>query len=218
MVENIIDKWSAPYMELLRINMDYILKTIALPEIKAEFLRVYDILANSEESEAGEAIKGKDPLSLTNLRSIFVNQLDQDLARSVIKDGELVVKVLDKELLGYAGSTPTGPLETVDILAFYIEGMVEEHAFITPKQYAKGRSNSSRGNSGGRVGGGFMMTRTAYEREGWEKITGVPFAQVRHPISDQKPFDGFDRVSKNLNYSKWIDAALKQTDADFGIR
>jgi hypothetical protein len=218
MPENIIAKWSAPYLELLRVNMNAILRTTALPEIKEAFLEVYDRLASSEEAEAGAAIKGKDPLSLVNLRPVFVNQLNRDLASAEIVDGELAVSVLDRSLLGYAGATPTGSVDTVDILAFYIEGMIEEHAFITPEQYTKGRAGASRGNSGGRVGGGFMMTRRNYEREGWEKITGVPFAQVRHPISDQKPFKDFSEISQNLNYSKWIDMALKQTDADFGLR
>jgi len=218
MVENLTQKFSAPYMELLRVNLDTILRTVALPDIQEAFLEVYDRLAAQEESEAGAAIKGKDPLSLVNLRPVFVNQLRQQLARAEIVDGELYVKILDKALLGYAGDAPTGPAETVDILAYYIEGMVEEHAFITVEQYKRGRGKESRGNYGGRVGAGFMMTRRNYEREGWEKITGVPFAQVRHPISNQKPFDDFENVAKSLNYSKWIDMALKQTDADFGLR
>lgn len=218
MVDNIIGRTSDAYMELLRVNMDTILNGVALPEIQEAFLEVYDRLAAQEESEAGAAIRGKDPLSLINLRPVFIRQLDQQLAKAVIVDGDLFVQMMNKDLIGYAGETPTGAPDTVDILAFYIEGMIEEHAFITPEQYKKGRGTGSRGNSGGRVGGGFMMTRTAYEREGWDKITGVPFAQVRHPISDQKPFDDFERVAHNLNYSKWLNTALKQTDHEFGLR
>lgn len=214
---NAVEKFSKPFMELLRVNLSEVLRTVALPEIQAEFLKVYDYLADIEEAEAGSAIKGKDPLSLKNLRNVFASQLNRELARAEIENGQLVIKIMDKSLLGYGGPTPTGPVQTVDILAFYIEGMVEEHAFITPEQYKRGRKGEVRGNFGGRVGGGFMMTRRNYEREGWDKITGVSFAQVRHPISGQTPFNGFDDVPSKINFNKYINMALAQTTDEFGL-
>lgn len=150
-------------------------------------------------------------LSLKNLRPVFQKQLETELATATVTStGNVVINLMNKDLLGYAGTTPTGPVQTVDILAYYLEGVQGEHAFITPEQYRAGRGDKTRGNFGGRVGGGFMMDRQHYEREAWEKITGVPFSAVRHPISNQTPFKEFDTLAKKIDFKKYIKIALEQ--------
>jgi hypothetical protein len=204
------------YSEALVVALQRVLRNEAREEIKNLYLATYDKLAEMEESEAGSAIKGKDPLSLKNLRGVFERQLDTELATAkVTPSGNVIINLMNKNLLGYAGATPTGPVETVDILAYYLEGVQGEHAFITVEQYKAGRKGGSRGNFGGRVGGGFMMERKNYEKEGWEKITGVPFAAVRHPISNQQPFNEFDTLAAKIDFSKYIKLALQQINQDF---
>lgn len=199
------------YSDRLVTVLQDVLRTVGRGEIKDLYLATYDKLASREENEAGSAIKGRDPLSLKNLRPVFERQLETELASAkVTSTGNIIINLMNKDLLGYAGSTPTGPVQTVDVLAFYLEGVQGEHAFITPEQYREGRSGSARGDFGGRVGGGFMMDRLHYEREGWEKITGVPFSAVRHPISDQTPFTEFDTLARKIDFKKYIKLALEQ--------
>lgn len=205
------------YSEALLPALENILRTEARKEILDIYLATYDKLAAMEEAEAGGAIKGKDPLSLQNLRGVFQRQLETELSRAVVTaKGNIVIKLMNKDLLGYAGATPTGPVETVDILAFYLEGVRGEHAFVTVEQYEKGRKGGSRGNSGGRVGSGFMMTKEAYEKEGWQKITGVPFSAVRHPISDQAAFTEFDRLASKIDFKKYIKLAAVAVNQELG--
>jgi hypothetical protein len=193
-------------------NLTRILNTIGAEEIKETFMAAYDKLANIEENEAGSAIKGKDPMSLKNLRGVFERQIQRELASARFEEGGLVIGLMNRDLLGYAGATPTGPVDTVDIMAFYLEGIPDEHAFITIEQYEAGRKGSSRGKHGGRLGAGFMMPRKAYEKEGWEKITGLSFAEVRHPISSQKAYNGFDNLASEIDMDKYIRLALEQTN------
>ena len=204
------------YSDRLLPHVQEVLRgTQARDEIRDLYLATYDKLASREENEAGSAIKGVDPLSLKNLRPVFQRQIETELANAKVSPSGIVINLMNKSLLGYAGDTPTGPVQTVDILAFYLEGVQGEHAFITPKQYKEGRGDSSRGNFGGRVGGGFMMDRKHYEREAWEKITGVPFSAVRHPISNQSAFKEFDTLAKKINFKKYIDIAIQQANQDF---
>lgn len=200
------------YSDRLVTVLQEVLRTQARDEIRDVYLSTYDKLAAQEENEAGSAIKGLDPLSLKNLRPVFQQQLERELATAkVTSTGNVVINLMNKDLLGYASSTPPkGPVQTVDVLAYYLEGVQGEHAFITPEQYKEGRGDGTRGNFGGRVGGGFMMDRKHYEREGWEKITGVPFSAVRHPISDQTPFKEFDTLAKKIDFKKYIKLALEQ--------
>ena len=202
------------YSDRLLPFLEEVLRTDARDEIRDLYLATYDKLADREENEAGSAIQGKDPLSLKNLRPIFQRQIETELAKAKASPSGIVIKLMNKDLLGYAGATPRGPVETVDILAFYLEGVQGEHAFITVEQYERGR-NTPRGDYGGRVGAGFMMDRKHYENEHWEEITGVPFSEVRHPISDQAAFKEFDTLAKKIDFRKYIDLAIQQANQEF---
>ena len=57
-----------------------------------------------------------------------------------------------------------------------------------------------------------MMDRVHYEREGWAKITGVPFSEVRHPISNKPAFKEFDTLAIKIDFGKYIDLALLQAN------
>lgn len=207
-------KFDSLYMFDLEQNLGEILSTIGSDEITGLFMEAYDALAAIEENEAGPAIKGKDPMSLVKLRDVFEKQIRKELSDVKFQDGQLSVGLMNRDNIGYGGSgnTPTGPVDTVDILAFYLEGVPDEHAFITIEQYETARKGSNRGDPTGRLGGGFMMTRKEYEREGWERMTGLTFAQVRHPISAQQSYKGFDDLISNLNMDKYIKLALTLTN------
>jgi len=154
-------------------------------------------------------------MSLKSLRSIFEKQISKELSESKVVGGQWQVSLMDRDLLGYSREVSTGPVTTVDVLAFYLEGVPDEHAFITVEQYERGRKGSSRGKHTGRLGAGFLMTKGDYIKEGWEAITGLSFAQVRHPISSQKRYAGFDDINEKINFSKYITLALDITNATF---
>ena len=131
---------------LLPFLQDVLRGDEAKKEVRELCLATYDKLATREENEAGSAIKGKDPLSLKNLRPLFQRQIETELAFTKVTPAGITIKLMNKDLLGYAGDTPTGAVQTVDILAFYLEGVQGEHAFITPEQYKKGRGDKNRGD------------------------------------------------------------------------
>lgn len=208
-------KFGTAWYVSFKRNLKTVMSTVAAEDIKKLYLTVYDELASAEEAQAGSAIKGKDPLSLKNLRGIFEAQLQQELSAIKVSNGQIELNIMNKEKLGYGSSDPSGAPTTVDVLRFYLEGIPDEHAYVTVEQYKVGRKGSTRGKNTGRVGGGFLMSRKDYEREGWEKITGVPFADVRHPISGQKGFSGFDEVPAKIDMEKYLNLALLQTNKDF---
>jgi len=200
--------FSGSVVDLFVKELRSVMRDVAAPEIKNLLMSVYDDLAETEESEMGEAIRGKDPLSLKRLRSLFERQVSAELESKITVTSEgLEIGLLDEGMLGYGG-TNAGEPEAVDVLNFYIEGVVGEFGFITPQQYkARGRRSSK---PLGRVGGGFLIPRDRYEAERWSEVTGVSFSQVRHAISNQPPFRGFHDAIKQINFKSYVEQAVQR--------
>lgn len=197
-------------------NLEEVFRTVAAAEIKDLFLEVYDELAARESSEFGAAVQGKDPTDLRALRPLFEAQLARELAQVTLKGNELVIRVMNRDDLGFGRArAPQNPPQTVDILAYYIDGIADEFAFITPEQYKVRRK---RHGNYGRFGLGFMISREDYVVERWEEVTGLPFNAVRHPISGQAPFHGFDAVAPKIEkrLSHYIQLALAPAAASLG--
>ncbi len=194
-------------------NLKEVFLTVAAPEIRELFLGVYDELASQESSEFGAAVQGRDPTDLKALRPLFEAQITRELAQVSLEGNELVIRVMDRDDLGFGRpQAPKDPPQTVDILAYYINGIADEFAFITPEQY---KSRRKRSGSYGRFGLGFMISRPDYVSELWEEVTGLPFDAVRHPISGQAPFHGFDTIAPKIEQRlpHYIQLALEPTVA-----
>jgi len=175
-----LETFASKYSEELQKNINAVFKAEAIPAIKEAYLVVYDRLANIVEGLYPSRIKGKDSLSLQSQRPLFVAQLDRELANASFEGGAFSVSI---RLTGDedADGRPTTP----DSLNFYIEGVMGAFAFITPEHLEQRRPTSEA--SRGRVGRGFMISRKNYFRERWEEITGIPFSEVRHPVSGLAP-------------------------------
>ena len=206
-VEPAFGKFTKEMIEKFKENLLRVFKNEAAAEIKQAFLNVYDELAETEEGQAGARIRGKDPSSLKNLRPLFE-------AHVSIEGDEIVIRLMNKSDLGFGRQgSPEGRPTTVDVLSFYLEGVAGEFGFITPEHYtAQGRQSS---RPLGRFGAGFLIPRDRYRRERWEEVTGIPFEEIRHPISGQPPFRGFEEIPAKLNFSKYIERALVQTRTAF---
>jgi len=197
-------------------------KTVGAAKIKAALLGAYDRLAEQQSSEFGSAVAGKDPTDLAALKPLFEAQISRELENNItVEDDAVVIQVMNEKDLGYEGSgkpekAQTGGMNTVDVLVFYIEGMIGPHAFITLEQYQKFKKarGGNPGSAVGRFGKGFMLTKENYEAAGFPKITGKSFSEVRHPISDQKPYRGFTDALDTLDFSDVFEMALKNTEKE----
>jgi hypothetical protein len=170
-------------------------------------INVYDSFAEAEESEFGPVARGRDPTSLKNLRPLFVNQIESELAAAKIIDGKLHIDIGDKTMWGFEGVSEDSQL-SLDILYYYLTGVIGEFGFISQGLYELMRHRKP---SLGRFGAGFLISKESYIKEKWEEGTGVKFEDIRHPISGQKEFKGFKDVIENFNYSKYLTEAVEQT-------
>jgi len=203
-----LESFQRKYVARLQSNVDTVFESEALPALKAAYLETYDRLAETVEGLYPARIKGKDPLSLVSERPLFVAQLDRELAKASFAGGEFSLSI---KLTGEtdADGAPTTP----DSLNFYIEGNIGESAFITPEHLKQRRSTSTA--SRGRVGKGFLISRRNYSKERWEELTGVPFAEVRHPISGFRPFTDFAKVPASVDFGGFVRKAVEKTNSEF---
>lgn len=200
-------------------NLEQVVREQLVPKLKSEFMRAYDALMNEESKQEAPAIRGDDPASLSAFRGIFEQQIDADLGKIVYSDTGIEINVGLKAALGFshsraerASDTPRDESPTtVDFLGYYVEGMIGEYAFITPAQY-----EMRRGHKGplGRFGKGFLMSKRQYARERWAEVTGLSFAEVRHPISGQRPYKGFDYIAEKIDVGEYVTLALEKTTAE----
>lgn len=212
-IRPLAEEVSKEFIETFTSTLIDVFRVEGVPLIKTKLLRAYDQLADEEEGQMGARVKGKDPLSLKRVRHLFERQITEELKTSIsVVNGELIIQIMDKAKLGFGseGSAEGAP-DTVDFLAVYLEGIIGEFAFITPQQYKNRGRRSSKPL--GRLGGGFLMPRDRYESELWAEVTGAAFDEVRHSISGQGPFRGFDIAIKDLDFSSIISNVVTKTVA-----
>lgn len=191
------------------------IKVSAAPVLKERLLKAYDVLAEQEKGEFGPAIAGKDPSALENFRDVFAAQIDKELSQIRVEGDSIVIEVGNKDAWGLGRTeAPTGPLQTVDFLGFYIEGVAGEFGFISIDQYSEFRGRVP--NSLGRFGGGFLITREKYVKEKWDRGTGLSFEDIKHPISGQRPYRGFNQALESFDFSPYISKAVKDTFDQMG--
>jgi hypothetical protein len=182
------------------------------PEIKTQLLRAYDELADLLDALGGQVIKD-DATNLKLWRHLFEKQLEEELSKISVANGEIFISVLDKDKLGYGDQEHEGEPTSVDWLVYYIEGMLGEFAFIDEQMYLamRGEKKVARFATYGRFGKGFLIGKESWEREKWEKRTKKKFSQVRHPISGWKPYRGFETALSRIEMSDLINKALENT-------
>jgi hypothetical protein len=212
-LEPVVGKFSEFMVKEFKKALLEVFKAEAATDLKKAFLEQYDLLTEEERNQSGPAVRGKDPSSLERFRPLFEAQLERELQATSIKGDEIVINVGDKEAWGSGEDSPEGTPTSPDILSFYVEGIVGEFAFITPEQYeSRGRRSSK---PLGRFGGGFLISKERYKQELWHKVTGLSFEDVRHQISGQSPFKGFERVPNKIDFGKYIGIALEKTTKRF---
>lgn len=206
-VDKIFAEFKKQFAEVIQENAS---------EIENIFMNAYDNLAAVEEGETGAAIRGRDPTSLTALRPLFIEQIRKELASNiVVEEGGVVIRLMEEGPLGFgAKESPKGAIGSVDILYYYLAGSIDEVGFITPEQYeARGRRSSK---PLGRVGAGFLIPRKRYEQELWQEVTGLTFSDIRHPISGQRPYKGFEHAVNAVAVKivkEFVPEAVKRAEA-----
>lgn len=215
-VEPVTGRMTIQMIDRFKTELLKVFRTTAAETIKSSLLKTYDRLAEIEESQMGARVRGKDPLSLRNLRSQFEAQITLELNNNVkILGDQLILQVMDKSKLGFGqqGQADRGTPSTADVLSYYLEGVIGDFAFITPQHYELRRNKPGTGL--GRTGQGFLMARERYQKERWAEVTGIPFEDVRHAISGQPPFRGFRDAIQGIDFSPFIAQALETTKKAF---
>lgn len=211
------------FKPIFKIELHKVFKNELAPILKISLVDAYDRLISISESNGGSRAVQHDPLSLRALRPLFVEQLNTEIQNNVRFEGEeLVVELGNKSLLGFdlVLEPPEGPPISVDVLSFYVDGVVGDFAFIDRDLYIFMRSSTgdpSVFRNYGRLGEGFMIPREDYVRERWDEFA-APFADVRHPISGFPPYRGFEEAVKNIDINNFVEKAVRNTFKELNIK
>lgn len=195
----------------LKRNILSVFKERAAPAFRDALVSEYDKLTAQERSQFGPLVSGKDPSELGRFRGLFINQIEEELQKMRFEGDELVISVGDKRKWGFGRSGPprSPSARTVDFLVYYIEGITGEFGFITEEHMRLMNPLSTKRL--GRFGEGFLISRQNYKEEGWLERTGITFEEIKHPISGQPPFRGFERAAQGFDFGPYVNEAVEQT-------
>lgn len=191
--------------DLFRDNVKIIVKNKALPHLVNLIMKGYDNL--SAIAETGP----DDPTSPANWRAEFLAKLEEDIEQTFTFTGNrILVQMGDKDFLGYDPSGEIDPDDTEPLhwLVFFLEGLIGDWAFITPETYERLRGTSYK-PTWGRFNDGFMLSRQAFESEGWDRL--VNFEEVRHSFSGFSPVDIFSEAFREFQLRPFIELAVNAT-------
>ncbi len=188
--------------KLIHANIVTVLKRDAIPHLITRIMVGYDNL--SALADTGP----DDPTNPANWRMTFLVKLEQEFERTfIVTNNRISVKLGEKSFLGYTASeeTDTEDSEPLHWLVYYLEGLVGDWGFITPETYKKLTRREYK-PGWGRFGEGYMISREAYEMNGWQNK--IPFAEIRHPFSGFSPVDIFAEALREFNLSPFITKAI----------
>lgn len=145
----------------------------------------------------------EDPTNPENWRDDFYNRLHEDAYETISFNysgdkAVFSVKIGDKEFLGYDQESDKGNTPLI-WLVYYLEGLAGEWGFV---------SSEMAGRPVGRFGEGFMISREAYDAEGWQAKTGKTFEEIRHPFSEYSPLDIFREAVEEFRLTPFIKKAV----------
>lgn len=188
--------------KLIRENIVTVIRTEAIPHLIDLIMDGYDELSDRADQLP------EDPTNPSNWRTEFRNKLERDFEQNlIISDNRIIVRLGDKEFMGYDGSgrAPEGD-EPLVWLVYYIEGLAGDWGFITPALYEEFRGRGSYERDWGRFGQGFLISRQQFEEEGWSNI--VSFDAIRHPFSGFSPVDIFTEALRGFTFRRFVEKAL----------
>lgn len=200
-----LKKALAHYQALINHNIEYVVLNEAVPELIDRIMVGFDSLADRAE------MLPEDPTNPANWREEFRLKLNEDVYDTIsVNQGVINFQLGEKSYLGYDPSgqrnnpNDSSPLQW---MVYYIEGLAGDWGFITPEIYEMHRGQDSFSETWGRFGKGFMISREAFESEGWGQVT--TFDQIRHPFSGYAPVDIFTEALREFQLKPFVERALK---------
>ena len=156
------------------------LYTTAVPRIQQY---VVDKIIEKYDAELLGKSPLEDPTAPENIRKDFIEAITRSIEDSlVVSKNAISFSVIDKSVLGYNGVSD--PLST---LVFYLEGFLEEYAFI-PKKVIVSRFGSDA--SLGRYKKGYLVSKKTFTKNGWDKK--VSWDSVSLKYAKEEGIDIFD--------------------------
>jgi hypothetical protein len=189
--------------DLLHHNVVTVVRTEAIPNLIDKIMIGYDRL-----SERMNTLP-EDPTNPSNWRQEFKTNLLQELERNlIVSDNGLIIRLGDKEFLGYTSDKQGDPDDTSPLtwMVYYIEGLLGDWAFITTDLYKEKRKNS-KVTQLGRFGDGFMISKADFDKEGWGSY--ISFEEARHPFSGYAPLDIFTEALNEFRLKPFVERAIK---------
>jgi len=148
----------------------------------------------------------KDPAAPEHFKDEFFSMLKGQLEESlVITPDGISFSLGDRDKLGYDGNVKT-PLQT---MVFILEGVLGEYAFISPDFYKTYKSGKN--IKFGRWSGGFLISKEAFFKEGWDKR--ISWNEARWGFSNTGPINIFDIDQSFI--AEIIDTTIKSTIEEF---
>lgn len=147
-----------------------------------------------------------DPSAPEHFQNEFMSMLEEQITNGItVTSNGVHISFGNVDELGYNGTVET-PLQT---MVFIIEGILGEYAFINPATYSSVRNNTD--VSFGRWGGGFLISRETFVKEGWGKT--LSWSKVRWGFSNTGPINVFDINSDFI--SETINETINSTIKEF---
>jgi hypothetical protein len=149
-----------------------------------------------------------DPTNISKHMNFIVGHLKNtwDESLHLTDDGNLEVGLGKDDVLGFTEDrsklkhTPT----PVAWLVYLIRGIGGRYAFVSPEMYAK----KMRKPMPAIYNGGFLISRHAWEREGWYNLG--PFETFEHPASGASPVPIFKDAMENVDIQAIISEAISE--------
>jgi hypothetical protein len=193
--------------DLLSHNIFTTARSEAIPHLIDLIMDGYDRLSDRM------SVMPEDPTHPGNWRTEFKNKLHEELERNlIVSDKGLIVRLGEKEFLGYTENGELGdPTDSTPLvwMVYYIEGLLGEWAFISADVYERFRGKPLDATAG-RFGQGFMISRRAFDEEGWNSVT--TFDEVRHPFSGTSPLDIFTEALNEFKMRPFVEKAIKAAE------
>ncbi len=176
----------------LHLGIKKVFERDVVPFIVNEIMKSYDSLLVGRENAASVM----DPTSPSKIRPIFKAYLERKASEAVVLTEQgISIKLVQLTELGVPGGPGNVSQELLQILSYYIEGMIGEVGFLNIELYEIFNPRGHRENrGGGRFGEGFLISRKAYEGQkalNPKRDKLPPFERIRHPLSGAGPNDIF---------------------------
>jgi len=148
-----------------------------------------------------------DPTNLKNHMNFILNHIKTTWDKSLIvdDDGNVEIGICDDETLGFKVDKsklkhdPSPVVWTV----YLIRGIAGRYAFVNPTVYLKKKGTPMPS----KYAGGFLISKWAWEREGWGKKVG-PFEAHEHPASGASPIPFFKNIMNRVDIESILGNAV----------